>query len=802
MKYSALPTKQLYHHCTASQFRFHSTKQLEPLDDIIGQSRAREAIRFAMAMPRSGYNIYAVGSSGLGKRTMMLRYLNKHAGDGGGSNDWCYVNNFADTRTPKVIQLSAGLGPKLKNDVESLMARLVKAIPQAFDNDSYYERSEQLKNELATKQEAALTQLASSAKRKKVSLTITTPGGYRLVAMNGKEPHSAESFAELTEQQRRRFEEVIGKLEKKLRGTLRKLAAWEQEYTDKQQELNDEVTTAVIGHHLEVLQEKYRDWSQVVEYFSAMRKDIIANVDVFLEDTEEQASIACASLNKKMPRRYQVNALVQREDDSAPIVVEDNPNYHNLFGYVENITFKGTVFTDYALIRAGSLHRANGGYLLMDAIKVLEQPFVWDGIKRALRSKAISINSLERELTLSGTISLEPEPIPLDVKIILFGDRETYLLLQQYDPEFMELFKVAADFDSEMSRNAETEYQYARFISSLIHEKQLLHCDKKAVLRLVEQSSRVAENQKKLSLHAANIANLLRESNYWAGQEKSKLIRKEHIERALVSADYRASRVRDRFYESVADGSTLLAVTGREIGQVNALSVYMVGESEFGVVSRVTATSRYGDGEVVDIERDVKLGGTVHSKGVMILSSYLASLLGQFEPMLVSASMTFEQSYGEVDGDSATLAEYCALVSTLSGVPVLQNLAITGSMNQKGEVQPVGGLNEKIEGFFDTCKTLGLTGAQGVVIPSTNVQNLMLKAGVLEACKKGDFAVYAVSHVEQAVALLLDMPVGKPKISVKRARPNTYPVNSVYGKIQRRMQQIKEYDKDGKNGQR
>ncbi|PID43245.1 MAG: ATP-dependent protease [Gammaproteobacteria bacterium] len=796
MKHSALPTKKLYRHCSASQFDFNTTKQLDPLDDIIGQSRAREAIRFAMSMPRSGYNIYAVGSSGLGKRTMMLRYLNKHAGEGGGSSDWCYVNNFADTRNPKVIRLSAGLGPKLKHDVESLMARFVKVIPQAFDNDSYYERSEQLKNELAQKQESALAQLANSAKRKKVSLTITTPGGYRLVAMNGEEPHSAESFAQLTEQQQGHFEEVIGKLEKKLRGVLRKLATWEQEYTDKQQELNDEVTTAVIGHHLAALEKKYREWPQVVEYFSGMRKDIIRNVDVFLEDTEEQASIAYASLDKKMPRRYQVNALVHRENDSAPVVVEDNPNYHNLFGYVESITFKGTVFTDYALIRAGSLHRANGGYLLMDAIKVLEQPFVWDGLKRALRSKTISINSLERELTLSGTISLEPEPVPLDVKIILFGDRETCLLLQQYDPEFMELFKVAADFESEMPRNVDTEYQYARFISSLVHEKGLLHCDKKAVLRLVEQGSRLAEDQKKLSLHAASIANLLRESNYWAVQANSKLIRKEHVERALTSADYRTGSVRDHLYESVRDGSTLLSVRGSEVGQVNALSVYRVGESEFGMVSRVTATSRYGDGDVLDIERDVKLGGTIHSKGVMILSSCLASLLGQFEPVHLSASITFEQSYGEVDGDSATLAEYCALVSTLSGVPVFQNLAITGSMNQKGEVQPVGGLNEKIEGFYDTCQILGVTGTQGVIIPSVNAQNLMLRADVLEACKKGKFFVYAVSHVAEAVELLTGMPAGRPKASTRYPLLNKYPANSVYGKIRRRMQQIKEFDRE------
>ena len=514
----SLPLHQLYKACVLKDLPFKTTKQLEPLAEIVGQNRAQEAVRFALAMPHGGYNVYAVGRNGLGKRTMMLRYLEHHVDTDQQSHDWCYVANFEEPRIPKLLQLSAGKGTQLKQDMEKLMSRLVKVIPQTFDSDSFLERSEQLKNEYGKKQEDELEKVAAQAKRKKVSLTVTTPGGYRLVAMNGDEPHTAESFQALTDEQRDKFEDAINKLEKKLRQALRKLADWEQEYADKQQALNQETLESISGHQIDELIEKYKDLPDVVAFFEAVRADLVENLEIFLDDNEEQAAIAYASLDKKMPRRYLVNVLVHQKTNEVPMVVEDNPTYHNLFGYVENVTFKGTVFTDFSLIRPGSLHRANGGYLLMDAIKVLEQPFVWDGLKRALRSKSIQINSLERELTLSGTISIEPESVPLDVKIVLFGDRETWMLLQEYDSEFAELFRVTADFENEMYRSDDSQLLYAKFIASLVSEKKLLHCSNKAVARVIEHSARMAEHQDRLSLHAADIANLLRESDFWARQ--------------------------------------------------------------------------------------------------------------------------------------------------------------------------------------------------------------------------------------------------------------------------------------------
>ena len=786
----SLSLNQLYKACVLKDLPFKTTRQLEPLAEIVGQNRAQAAVRFALAMPHGGYNVYAVGRNGLGKRTMMLRYLEHHVDTENQSHDWCYVANFEEPRIPRVLQLPAGKGTELKQDMEKLMGRLMKMIPQTFDSDSFLERAEQLKNGYGKKQEDELEKVAAQAKRKKVSLNITTPGGYRLVAMNGEEPHTAESFQALTEAQRDKFENDINKLEKKLRQALRKLADWEQEYAESQQALNEETLESISGHQIDELIEKYRDMPEVVSYFEEVRKDLSESLEIFLEDNEEQAAIAYASLDKKMPRRYLVNVLVHQKTDEVPVVVEDNPTYHNLFGYVESVTFKGSVFTDFSLIRPGSIHRANGGYLLMDAIKVLEQPFVWDGLKRALRSKSIQINSLERELTLSGTISLEPEAIPLDVKIVLFGDRETWMLLQEYDPEFAELFRVTADFENEMMRTDESQLLYAKFIASLVNEKKLLHCSNKAVARVIEHSSRMAEHQDRLSLHAADIANLLRESDYWARQAGEKLIQNSHVDQALESAQYRSSRIRDQFYDSIRDGTTLVSTTGTCVGQVNALSVLSTGGFEFGLSNRITATCYYGDGGVMDIERDVKLGGNIHSKGVMILSSWLSAHFAVTDPMHLSASLTFEQNYGEVDGDSASLAELCALVSALSGLPVRQDLAITGSVNQFGEVQPIGGVNEKVEGFFSTCRLTGeLTGTQGVIVPSTNVQNLMLEQEVVQAVRNGQFAVHAVSRAEEAITLLLGKPAGKADDKGR------YPKQSVFGIIQQRLEKMREHER-------
>ncbi|RMF18918.1 MAG: ATP-binding protein [Gammaproteobacteria bacterium] len=758
-----LTANRLKRVCLQKDFPFASTARLEPLDGILGQARAEEAVQFSISMMSSGYNVYAVGRNGLGKRTMVLSYLARQE-NRGDMWDWCYVNDFENPRTPRYLRLAPGTAQRFRKDMDALLRRLQKLIPQAFDNDSYYERAEKLKNELADKQEKALKRLARQAEKHGVQLTIQTPGGYRLVALNGEEPHTEESFAALDEEARQAAEANINLMEKKLRAVLRKLSQWEETYTDLHQQLNEEVALGVTRHPIESLKKKYRGSQPLQDWLDAVQADILKNFDVFFEDNEEQAALSQAALDTRLPRRYQVNVLAAQKPDETgvPIVVEDNPNYANLFGYVENVTYKGTVYTDFTLIRPGALHRANGGYLLMDAIKVLEQPFVWDGLKRALRSRKLAVNTLEKELSFSGTISLEPEPLPLDVKIILFGDRDTYLLLREHDPDFGELFKVVADFEDVISRTPEAQTLYARFIAALIKDKGLLPMSREAVMRVVEHSARVAEHQDRLSLHAADIAYLLRESDYWARQAGKKRIEGQFVEKALASAEYRSSRIRDQIYQSIEEGTTILETEGERIGQINALSVLFTGDHEFGMPSKVTATCYHGSGEVIDIERDVKLAGALHAKGMMILSAYLASLLGQDGPIPLSASITFEQSYHPVDGDSATMAECCALISAIAKVPLRQSLAITGSMNQFGEAQPVGGVNEKVEGFFETCRLKGLTGEQGVILPGKNVVNLMLKDEVVDACRAGLFHVYAVDNVLQALELLTGLRAGTP----------------------------------------
>ncbi|HIF9317051.1 Lon protease family protein [Photobacterium damselae] len=764
-----------------------STKQLAPIDEIVGQERAQRAVEFAMSIKEKGYNIYAIGRNGLGKRTMVLRYLNRHDPNGNGHTlyDWCYVSNFDNSRSPKVLKLPAGSGLPFKKDIEQLMKRLVKSLPLAFDNEMYYSRADKLKQQLAEKQGEILQAISSQAQANNISVTVTAQGEYQMVAMNGEQPHTEESFQALSEQEQNHFEQVINALEAELRGMIRQFTEFEEAFSDKLQKLDEEVAQEVVSHVLKPLKIQYGKISEAKHYLTALQKDILENLDIFLEDNEEQLALAYASLDKKMPRRYQINVLVAQDEHAFPIVVEESPTYHNLFGYIENATFKGTVFTDYSLIRPGSLHRANGGVLLMDAVKVLERPYVWDGLKRALRARELNLNSLEREVTLSGVVSLEPEAIPLDVKIILFGDYQTYQLLQHYDPEFGELFRVTADFEDDMPRTEQSEEQYAKFIASIIQDNNMLHCDRKAIARIIEYSSRRADDQNKLSLHSADIANLLRETNYCAKSSNANMIRSHHVEQALANQIQRVSRLQDMVKQGFVNGTTLIDVTGERIGQVNALSVLTTTDHQFGSASRITATTAYGSGEIFDIERTVDLGGSIHSKGVMILSAYLASVFGKTARIPLSTHITFEQSYGGVDGDSASMAELCAIVSAYSQQPLRQDVAITGSMNQFGEAQPIGGVNEKIEGFFDVCAIKGRTPQQGVIIPQSNVHNLMLRKDIVEAVEKGEFHIWAINHVTEAIEILMKIPAGIWHDSTG------YDANTLYGMAQIRLNALK-----------
>ncbi|HFG1809246.1 TPA: Lon protease family protein [Vibrio cholerae] len=780
-----LSFEQLYQVAKLEKLECKSTKELAPIDEIVGQERAQKAVEFAMSIKEKGYNIYAIGRNGLGKRTMILRYLSRHQHDVNKLYDWCYVANFEDVRVPKVLKLPCGIGIQFRQDIEKLMTKLVTAIPLAFDNEIYFSRAEKLKNQLAQKQESELESITRTAKERGVSLTLTPQGEYQFVALNGEEMHTEETFDALSKREQEQFSNTIDELEVSLRNMVRQLTEWEESYSEKIKKLNDEVTLDVIAHFIKKLKLDYSKYPEIKAYLTELQKDIVENVEIFLDEGGDQGELANASLDKKMPRRYKVNVLVSRNAEEFPIVVEESPNYHSLFGYIETATYKGTVFTDFSLIRPGSLHKANGGVLLMDAVKVLEQPYVWDGLKRALRSRQLSFTSLEKEVTLTGTVSLDPEPIPLDVKIILFGDYRTYELLAHYDPEFSELFRVTADFADEMPRDADSELHYARFISSIAHDANMLHCDRKAIARIIEHSSRTTGDQTKLSLHSAHIANLLRESNYVAKQANANLIRQSHVEEALRNQELRVNRLQQSMMETFVNGTTLIQTEGVAIGQVNALSVLATSDHAFGMPNRITATTSYGEGEIIDIERNVDLGGSIHSKGVMILSAYLSSVFGRTARIPLTTTITFEQSYGGVDGDSASMAEFCAIVSAFSKQPNRQDIAITGSMNQFGESQPIGGLNEKIEGFFDVCTIKGRKDTQGVIIPRSNRHNLMLRADIVKAVEKGEFHIWAIDHVTEAIEIFTGKPAGVA------TDDGSYPVDTVFGLAQAKLNALR-----------
>jgi lon-related putative ATP-dependent protease len=778
-KTKPLALNQLYKACNPKQFSFSSTSRLKPFNNFLGQSRAREAVEMAVAMPYSGYNIFAVGSSGLGKRTMIKRYLEEVAAKKPAPSDWIYVNNFSDPRYPVAIELPAGMAPDIKKDINKLWVTMSESVIATFESESYYERMESLKGELTRAQQDALSRVAGEGEKRGVKLVLRTPGGYGFSPMNDQgEVMSVDVFNSLSKKEQQQLKSTMADMETRLRKVARGLNQAEERNRDKVRQLNEEVTLGAIESGLEKLRSKYAAQKQFCAYLDALQKDIIENVDVILNAQEQPDAVASVATDNAVPSRYQINVVVSNDPKKgAPVVFEDLPTHYNLMGHVEQITYMGTVTTDFTLIRAGALHRANGGYLMLEAEQVLEQPYAWQGLKRALRSKSLKLSSLEQMLTLTGTISLEPDSIPFNLKVVVLGDRETFYLLQEFDPELQEFFKMRADFESTMPRTPENEELYTHFLADFVQKEDIRSLDKSAVMRLIEESAREADEQDKLSLHASRVGDILREANYWAEQQNARQISKPHIQAALQGQERRHERLRQLFMEDIANGSQLLSFDGAVVGQVNGLSVVQYADAEFGMPSRISVTAHYGSGEVTDIERDVDLGGNIHSKGVMILSSFLKATFGASHALRFGASIAFEQSYSGVDGDSASLAELNGLLSAISGIPVNQHFGITGSVNQFGEVQPIGGVNEKIEGFFSACRIKGLTGRQGVIIPVQNVRNLMLRDEVLEAVKAKLFTIHAVSRFDEAVELLLGTPVGK-----KDAEGN-YPADSVFGKV-------------------
>ncbi len=765
MGFKPLETSMLYQRCELGQFKFDTTADLEDLTEVIGQDRAIEAVKFGIGIRREGYNLYALGPAGTGKHSLVQQYIKGKAASEPVPLDWCYVNNFKQSYKPRAFKLPPGKGVELRQNMERLVDDLRTAIPATFESEDNRTRLQAIEEELKERQEAAFNELQENAKAKGIAL-IRTPAGFAFAPTRDGEVLSPEAFEKLPERDRKRTEENVSQLQQQLQKTLHQVPQWKKETRDKIKAVNRELATYAVGHIIKELREKYREFPDVVDYLNDLEKDVIEHVDDFRRSDEETPSFLGIPLPQTAGppslNRYKVNALVEHVlDGGAPVIYEDNPSYQNLVGRVEHLAQLGALVTDFTMIKPGALHQANGGYLILDAQKVLLQPYAWEGLKRVLRSREIRIESLGQMLSLVSTVALEPEPVALDIKVVLIGDRYLYYLLSYYDPEFSELFKVAVDFEDRMERGPESNQLYARLIGTLVRREKLRHFDRASVARVIEHSARLVGDSEKLSAHMRSIADLLREADYWAGEGGKSVVATGDVQKAIDAQIHRADRVRERMQEEIRRGTIFIDTAGEKVGQVNGLSVISLGSFYFGEPSRITARVRLGEGDVVDIEREVELGGPIHSKGVLILSGFLGARYALDRPLSLSASLVFEQSYGEVEGDSASSAELYALLSALADAPIKQSFAVTGSVNQHGQIQPIGGVNEKIEGFFDVCKARGPVGEQGVLIPQANVKHLMLRHDVIEAVEAGKFFIYPVETVDQGIELLTGVPAGE-----------------------------------------
>ena len=786
-----LNPRQLYHRCDPAQFKFKTPAELADQADIVGQARAVDAVRFGIGMRREGYNLFAFGPAGVGKHTLVRGFIEKQAAAEPTAPDWCYVNNFDQPHKPHALQLPPGQGVALSRDMEQLVEDMGSVIPAAFESEDYRTRKQVIENALKERQEGAFGVLQQRAEARGIAL-LRTPEGFAFGPLRAGKVLGADEFHKLPEEERRGIEKDVAGFEEELRNLLRQFPQWEKETRQKIKALNREMAVYVVEHVADSLRQKYAALPTVVAYLNAVQQDVIANVHDFLHPQEGDAAIvdmarAHALANSPVFRRYRVNVLMGRDAvQGAPVVYEDNPTYANLIGRVEHIAQMGTLVTDFNLIKPGALHKACGGYLLIDAHKLLMQPFAWEGLKRALRAACIDMESLGQALSLVSTVSLEPEPIPLAVKVVLLGEPMLYYLLSQYDPEFSELFKVAADFNEDMPRNPDNLLLYASLVATLARREGLAPMKRNAVARIIEHSARMVGDAEKLSAHMGDLVDLLREADYWAVQVGHKTVDAEDVQRAIDARVYRSDRLRELIFEEIQRGTLLIDSEGDKIGQVNGLSVASMNHFAFGRPTRITARVWLGKGDVVDIEREVELGGPIHSKGVMILTAFLGGRYAAEQPLTLSASLVFEQSYGPVEGDSASSAELYALLSALADVPLKQSLAVTGSVNQHGVVQPIGGVNEKIEGFFDVCRARGLTGEQGVLIPASNVKHLMLRHDVVAAAAAGKFHIYPVETVDQGMELLTGMRMGA------RYKHGGYPADTLNRRVAERLEKLSE----------
>lgn len=776
-----LAAEQLYRPADLSGLTFSTTAELQPIDGLVGQARAVEAIRFGTQVTRTGFNLFVIGPNGARLQDAVKAMLATEMVGKPGPSDWVYVNNFVDPDKPIAIELPAGRARNFHDAMHKLIDDLKSALPAVFQGEDYQRRQAAIDDSFQKRQGEAFSALRDKAAEKDIAL-LRSPLGFALAPVKDGKVVPPEEFSAWPEPKRHEVQDVIEAIEKELQHIVRQIPRWETQRRDEARQLGRDTAKYAVDQLIEDTKDAFKDIPRVVQHIETIRADLIENFAMFVLKGEDDGSEAREIRTGGPFDRYEVNVLVTQDGDKrAPIIEELHPALGNLIGRIEYVALHGALLTNFRLIKAGAIHRANGGYLLLDAKSVLQDPFSWSALKRTLRRGEIAIEDIGRFLGFTSTVSLEPDPIPLMLKVILFGDRLLYFLLAALDPELAEHFKVLADFEDDLQRTPENEAIFARLLATLAQHEGLHALDRDAVALVLEHAARSAEHSNKLSLVVEQLREILIEADYCAREARRSVISRADVDRGLSARIRRSARLRDRTQEAIIEKVALIDSAGTRVGQINGLSVMELGGFSFGRPTRITCQVRPGSGKVVDIEREVELGGPLHSKGVLILSGFLAGRYALDTPMSLLASLVFEQSYGGIEGDSASSAELYALLSALADVPLRQDLAVTGSVNQHGEIQAIGGVNEKIEGFFDICEKRGLTGTQGVLIPQANVQHLMLRKDVTDACAAGRFAVYPITTFDEGIALLTGLSAGA------RDADGTYPLRSVNRLVEDRL---------------
>lgn len=801
-----LAPEEVYRACDLSSFTFDDSSALPDLKEVIGQPRAVSAVEFGMGITNRGYNIFAVGPTGTGKSTTIHDFLSRQAASLPAPDDWVYVHNFTKPHQPNAIRMPAGKGQEFRKDMEKLVEDLQAAITQAFESEEYEKQKRSIAQQVSEQQESKLSALSEKAEKQDFTM-VRTPAGLAFApkTLEG-ETMSREQYEALSSEEQKKIDDTIQALNEELQQVMRLVRQDERAGRESLRELDQEVTTYAAKHLVDEACDRWCVVEEVVDYLHGLLQDVVENADDFKKSDEETPMmfmgipVGTRQKGEGAFRKYHINVLVDNgELTGAPVIGESNPVMQNLVGRVEHQAQFGALVTDFNMIKPGALHKANGGFLVLEARELLLKPYSWDALKRTLKTREIRVEDIAQQMGFATTATLDPEPIPFEAKIVLIGEPFIYYLLYSQDPDFEELFKVKADFDTAVDRTPANEQLYARFVGEVCRERDLPAFSPDGVARVIEHCSRLVEDQRRLTARFLDVVDLITQSAYWAGLgRKSKrkyVVRREHVQKAIDHHIFRSNRVAERMRELIADGTIMVDTKGAVVGQINGLSVASMGDYAFGRPSRITATHRLGSGEVVDIEREVEMGGPIHSKGVLILGGFLGQRYAKDEPLSLTARLVFEQSYSGVEGDSASSAELYALLSSLSGVPIQQRFAVTGSVNQLGQVQAIGGVNEKIEGYFEVCQAVGAKRHEGVLIPAANVPHLMLHEKVQKAIAKGKFHIYPVSTIDEGIALLTGVPAGKAN------KKGVYPAGSINRLVVERLAVLNEKAREAKKGE-